>query len=99
MTGSAVIARWHATSLAGQAVMSPPDVADSPPRRSLASWLLRRLGPPPLPPRRYFYRSVYSVRPTARRCQAPSALTGRPSRPDRSRSTSMLILISGWPSH
>ena len=65
MTGNAVIARWHATSLAGQAVMSPADVADSPPRRSLASWLLRQLGPPPLPPRCYFYKSVYSVRPTA----------------------------------
>jgi hypothetical protein len=45
--------------------MSPADVADSPPRRSLASWLLRKLGPPPLPPRCYFYKSVYSVRPTA----------------------------------
>jgi hypothetical protein len=65
MTGNAVIARWHATSLAGQAVMSSADVADSPPRRSLASWLLRQLGPPALPPRRYFYKSVYSVRRTA----------------------------------
>lgn len=65
MTGNAVIARWHATSLAGQAVMSPADVTDPPPRRSLASWLLRKLGPPPPPPRCYFYKSVYSVRPTA----------------------------------
>jgi hypothetical protein len=65
MTGNAMRARWHATSLAGQAVMSPADVADSPPRRSLAAWLLRQLGPPPLPPRCYFYKSFYSVRPTA----------------------------------
>jgi hypothetical protein len=66
MTGNVVIARWHATSTTGQAVMSPADVADSRPRRSLTSWLLRKLGPPPLPPRCYFYKSVYSVRPTAR---------------------------------
>ena len=65
MTANAAKARWHATSMAGQAVMSPAGVADSPPRRSLASWLLRKLGPPPLPPRCYFYKSVYSVRPTA----------------------------------
>ena len=97
MTGNAVIARWHATSLAGQAVMSPTDVADSPPKRSLASWLLRQLGPPPLPPRRYFYKSVYSVRPTAGRCQAPSTSSGRPSRPDRILSTQMLILIFSSP--
>jgi hypothetical protein len=84
MTGNAVIARWHATSLAGQAVMSPADVADSPPRRSLASWLLRQLGPPPLPPRRYFYKSVYSVRPTAGRCRATVGLEWAASRPDRS---------------
>ncbi len=97
MTGNVVIARWHATSLAGQAVMSPADVADSPPRRSLVSWLLRKLGPPPLPPRRYFYKSVYSVRPTVGRCQAPSASSGRPSRPDRGLSTKVLIKISGSP--
>jgi hypothetical protein len=84
MTGNAVIARWHATSLAGQAVTSPADVADSPPRRSLASWLLRQLGPPPLPPRRYFYKSVYSVRPTAGRCRATVGLEWAASRPDRS---------------
>jgi hypothetical protein len=65
MTGNAVRARWHPTGLTGQAVMSPADVAASPLRRSLASWLLRQLGPPPLPPRCYFYKSVYSVRPTA----------------------------------
>ena len=65
MTGNAVIARWHPTSLAGRAVTIPADVADAPPKRSLASWLLRRLGPPPLPPRCYFYRSLYSAWPTA----------------------------------
>ena len=94
MTGNAVIARWHAT---GRAVTGRADVADSPPRRSLASWLLRKLGPPPIPPRRYFYKSVYSVRPTAGRCQAPSASSGRPSRLDRNLSTKALILISGSP--
>jgi hypothetical protein len=62
MTGNAVIARWHATSMTGQAAMSPTDVADSPPRRSLASWLLWRLGPPPLPPRCHFYKSHYAAR-------------------------------------
>jgi hypothetical protein len=82
MTRNAVITRRHATSLAGQAVMSPVDVGDSPPRRSLASWLLRQLGAPRLPPRRYFYKSLYSVRPTAGRHQAPSASSGRSSRPD-----------------
>ena len=97
MTGNAVIARWHAANPAGQAVMSPADVADSPPKRSLASWLLRHLGPPPLPPRCYFYRSVYSVWPRAGRYQAPTASSGRPSRPGRSLSTLMLILISGSP--
>ena len=80
MTGNAVIARWHAISLAGHAVMSSADVADSPPRRSLASWLLRQLGPPALPPRRYFYKSVYSVRRTAGH-RRPRA--GGPSWPDR----------------
>ena len=84
MTGNAVKARWQATSMAGQAVMGPADVADSPPRRSLASWLLRQLGPPPLPPRRYFYKSVYSVRPTAGRCRATVGLEWAASRPDRS---------------
>jgi hypothetical protein len=29
----------------------------SSPKRALLSWLLRRLGPPPLPPRRYFSKS------------------------------------------
>lgn len=90
MTGNAVIARWHATSPAGQAVMSPADVADTPPGRSLASWLLRRLGPPPLPPRCYFYKSVYSVRPTA----GLVSFAARRRRPDRSLSTKVLILIS-----
>jgi hypothetical protein len=99
MTGNAVIARWHTTSMAGQAVMSPADVADSPPRRSLASWLLRQLGPPPLPPRRYFYKSICSVRPTAGRCQAPSAPSGRSSRPGRGLSTQALIVVSGTPSY
>jgi hypothetical protein len=83
MTGNAVIARRHATSLAGQAVMSPANVADSPPRRSLASWLLRKLGPPPLPPRCYFYKSVYSVRRTAGSrkgdCTCCAALVGSES--------------------
>jgi len=97
MTGNAVIASWRARSLAGQPVMGSADVADSPPRRSLASWLLRQLGPAPLPPRRYFYKSVYSIRPTAGRCQAPSTSSGRPSRPDRNLSTRVLILISGSP--
>jgi hypothetical protein len=64
MTGNAVVARWHRTSLAGQARMTLAGGADSP-RRSLASWLLRRLGPPPLPPGCYFYRSLYSAWPTA----------------------------------
>jgi hypothetical protein len=99
MTGNAVIASWHATNLTGQAVMSQADVGDSPPRRSLASWLLRKLGPPPLPPRRYFYKSVYSVRPTAGHCQAPSTSSGQPSLPDRNLSTRALILISGSPSN
>jgi hypothetical protein len=62
MTANAVIARWHAPRLSGQAVMSPADVPDSPPRRSVASWLRRKLGPPPLPPRCYFYKSLYSAR-------------------------------------
>jgi hypothetical protein len=83
MTGNVVIASWHATSRAGRAVMSPAGVADSPPRRSLASWLLRQLGPPPLPPRRYFYKSVYSVRPTAGSrkgdCTCCAALAGSES--------------------
>ena len=83
MTGNAVVASWHATSVAGQAVMSPADVADSPPRRSLASWLLRQLGTPPLPPRCYFYKSVYSVRPTAGSrkgdCTCYAALAGTES--------------------
>jgi hypothetical protein len=90
MTGNAVIARWHATNPAGQAVMSPADVADTPPRRSLASWLLRRLGPPPLPPRCYFYKSVYSVRPTA----GLVSFAARRRRPDRNLSTKVLILVS-----
>jgi hypothetical protein len=83
MTGNAVIARWHATSMAGQAVMSPADAADSPPKHSLASWLLRKLGPPPLPPRCYFYKSVYSVWPTAGSrkgdCTCCAALAGSES--------------------
>jgi len=59
--------------------MSPADGAGSPPRRSLARWLLRHLGPPPLPPRCYFFKSAYSVRPAA-----GSRRGGRPRRPARS---------------
>jgi hypothetical protein len=52
-----------ARSMAGQAVMGP---ARSSPRRSVAAWLLRQLGPPPPPPRSHFSRSVYSRRRVTR---------------------------------
>ncbi len=53
----------RARSIAGQAVMGP---ADSSPRRSMAAWLLRQLGPPVPPPRRHFSKSIYSRRGVTR---------------------------------
>jgi hypothetical protein len=41
-------------------------VADSSPRFSVVSWLVRQLGPPPPPPRCYFSRSVHFMPRAAR---------------------------------
>jgi len=41
-------------------------VADSSPRFSVVSWLVRQLGPPPPPPRCYFSKSVYFMPRAAR---------------------------------
>ncbi|HEX4287620.1 MAG TPA: hypothetical protein VH021_01795 [Trebonia sp.] len=44
----------------------------SPPRAPVVPWLLRRLGPPPLPPRRHFSKTWYS----GARCRAVSRRPG-----------------------
>jgi hypothetical protein len=41
-------------------------VADSSPRFSVVSWLVRQLGPPPPPPRCYFSKSAYFMPRAAR---------------------------------
>jgi hypothetical protein len=53
----------RARTVAGQAVMGP---ARSSPRRSMAAWLLLRIGPPVPSPRRHFSKSLYSRRRVTR---------------------------------
>jgi hypothetical protein len=50
--------------------------ADSSPRRSVASWLLRQFGPPPPPPRCYFSRNAY-FNPRVARALANAVLDRR----------------------
>jgi hypothetical protein len=59
------------------------------PKRAVLAWLIRRLGPPPAPPRRYFTKSAHRGayhRGLARSGRAPAQQrdqgdAGRPGRP------------------